>query len=633
MTEKPTVLSPVSDGIPTQLKAHDRWIVWRLEWREPKNGKPGRWNKTPYNAGSGRLASSTDPQTWCTFNVAWDAYQQSLTSKQPYSGIGFMLGDGWTGIDLDGCRAENGDMEKWARDALARIHGYTEVSVSGTGAHVICQGSVPPGKRQRDDATREHTGIAIYDKGRYFAVSGRLLPESQPIADQTTSLAALHAWLFKDNHREPPPVSTDDLITHARRAKDGAKFGRLWDGQWEGDYGSQSEADLALCMKLAFWTRRDAGLIDSYFRRSGLMRDKWNREQYRTGTIAKAIETTTETWNPHAHVHNGREYASQPQSQPPETPSVIEEAAPDIYAGSFLEPAAMIDQILYPGITVFAGKSKLGKSWFTTQLALAIAGQTKLADYFEVMKPGRVLYLSLEESRPQTKKRLHMLMPSMSDFLQNVHYVYEMAPLLTGGAAALDAHLEKHPAEVVIVDSLLAFVRQAGRKNVDVMQADYNVVNTLRAIAVKHGIALIIVAHTRKAPGDAVDTVQGTMGLVAAADAVWVLNRDGNGNVVLTVTGRDVYSTVFGLTQVRDGGWKVTGEGDEVKQGLERREILDLLRENGPMRVVSIARALHKSVSNISNLLSKLAGQDLVTRSKHGTYFVQQNQQHPSSSV
>jgi DNA-binding transcriptional ArsR family regulator len=101
----------------------------------------------------------------------------------------------------------------------------------------------------------------------------------------------------------------------------------------------------------------------------------------------------------------------------------------------------------------------------------------------------------------------------------------------------------------------------------------------------------------------------------------------------LTVTGRDVYSTVFGLTQVRDGGWKVTGEGDEVKQGLERREILDLLRENGPMRVVSIARALHKSVSNISNLLSKLAGQDLVTRSKHGTYFVQQNQQHPSSSV
>jgi len=62
---------------------------------------------------------------------------------------------------------------------------------------------------------------------------------------------------------------------------------------------SQSEADLALCCKLAFWTERDASRIDVLFRRSGLMRDKWERTDYRDATIAKAIQQTSETWFGH----------------------------------------------------------------------------------------------------------------------------------------------------------------------------------------------------------------------------------------------------------------------------------------------------------------------------------------------
>jgi hypothetical protein len=87
------------------------------------------------------------------------------------------------------------------------------------------------------------------------------------------------------------------VIARARNANDGGKFARLWDAQWS-DYASQSEADLALCVKLAFWTNRDAARIDALFRRSGLMREKWNREDYRTATIGRAIEQTAETWKP-----------------------------------------------------------------------------------------------------------------------------------------------------------------------------------------------------------------------------------------------------------------------------------------------------------------------------------------------
>jgi len=294
--------------------------------------------------------------------------------------------------------------------------------------------------------------------------------------------------------------------------------------------------------------------------------------------------------------------------------------APEIYSGNYKEPEMIIDDILYPGVTVLAGKSKLGKSWFALQLALAIASETPLAEYFHIRKPGRVLYLALEESKRQTHKRLHMLLPHATDFLDSLAFMYEMPPLLAGGAAALDAHLSEHPCEVLVIDTLLAAVRQAGRKNVDVMQADYNIMNTLHQLAAKHNIAIIVVAHTRKAPGDPLDTVQGTMGLVAAADAVWVMSRDVSGNTVLNVTGRDVYSNVFGLQRVRDGGWKVTGEGDEIAQGTERREIIELLRENGPMKLVSLGRILHKSVSNLHNMLSKLCEAGLVTRTHYGTY-------------
>jgi hypothetical protein len=45
-----------------------------------------------------------------------------------------------------------------------------------------------------------------------------------------------------------------------------------------------------LCNTLAFWCNNDAGLINEAFRQSGMMREKWEREDYREGTITKAIE-------------------------------------------------------------------------------------------------------------------------------------------------------------------------------------------------------------------------------------------------------------------------------------------------------------------------------------------------------
>jgi hypothetical protein len=293
------------------------------------------------------------------------------------------------------------------------------------------------------------------------------------------------------------------------------------------------------------------------------------------------------------------------------------------YRAECVEPAPLIKPILYPGLTILGGRPKMGKSWFALQLAIAAANQLKLGGYLPVEKKLRSLYVSLEDREPQFKKRLHHLAPDES-YLAGMDVQYELAPLLAGGGEQLDLTLASTPVDLLIVDSLLAAAQQASRKNMDVMQADYNIVRVLRELAWKHALALLLIAHTRKAGGDFLDLIQGTSGTTAAADAVWVLQRTPEGNAMLSVTGREVPNNVFGLKRAADSpAWVITGEGDEVTQSDARQDILQLLRDKGGrkgMTPTAIAGALHKNISGVYRLLTALCDLGLVERKGRGTY-------------
>ena len=91
-------------------------------------------------------------------------------------------------------------------------------------------------------------------------------------------------------------LSDDEVLVKAREAANGAKFERLYSGDWSG-YFSQSEADQALYNHLAFWSRCDAAQMDRLFLLSGLAnREKAKRADYRNRTIAKAIAGCRETY-------------------------------------------------------------------------------------------------------------------------------------------------------------------------------------------------------------------------------------------------------------------------------------------------------------------------------------------------
>src|SRR5215204_5335498 len=116
------------------------------------------------------------------------------------------------------------------------------------------------------------------------------------IAERTAQLATLYDAHFRPKREDRPqradsrsaPLSDEEIIERARAAANGAKFMRLWAGDTSEHGGDDSAADLALLGILGFWTQ-DPAQLDRIFRRSGLYREKWERADYREGTIIQAL--------------------------------------------------------------------------------------------------------------------------------------------------------------------------------------------------------------------------------------------------------------------------------------------------------------------------------------------------------
>ena len=161
----------------------------------------------------------------------------------------------------------------WDYEALEEIkslHSYAEISPSGTGAHVIVKASIPKSKKIGNHE--------MYDHARYFTVTGNHIEGTPKIINNVQKeVTALYQKWFPEKEVVTPKstVSTietigDNKILEAiAKAKNSEKFKALYEGNWQGIYPSQSEADLAFCGMLAFYTQ-DAAQIDAILSRLDL---------------------------------------------------------------------------------------------------------------------------------------------------------------------------------------------------------------------------------------------------------------------------------------------------------------------------------------------------------------------------
>jgi putative DNA primase/helicase len=158
---------PTIHGVPESLRSLHAWVVWRYESRRDKSGERKR-TKVPYNVhtvgldnGKPRRAKSNDSATWASFDQALQAL-----GCGGFDGIGLVMAHDLNGWDFDHCRdSETGAIDEWAGRGIDALSGYSEVSPSGTGIHVIARASLPPGGRKVSiPGAREGAKVECYDR-------------------------------------------------------------------------------------------------------------------------------------------------------------------------------------------------------------------------------------------------------------------------------------------------------------------------------------------------------------------------------------------------------------------------------------------------------------------------------------
>jgi putative DNA primase/helicase len=150
---------------PDELRNRRQFVLWKLRKRRDKSGET-KWDKVPHQPG-GDFADTTDLMTWCSFEDALEALEEG---KHGFRGIGFVFSsaDPYTGIDLDDCRdPATGELEEWAKQIVRKLDGYSELSPSGKGVHIIVRGKV-----QKPRNTKR---IEAYSAERFFTMTGRIL--------------------------------------------------------------------------------------------------------------------------------------------------------------------------------------------------------------------------------------------------------------------------------------------------------------------------------------------------------------------------------------------------------------------------------------------------------------------------
>jgi putative DNA primase/helicase len=273
--------------IPKELKDILQWVCWMLEYN---HSNPQKGKKRPINIRTRKPASVTNPKDWGSFDCA-----VRRLKKGGVDGIGFVFteNDPYVGIDLDNCRdVKTGEIAPRAQKIINRFGSYTEVSPSGTGIHIIVKGRLP-GKGI-------NTGkIEIYDKGRYFTITGDLVPGTNPkIKNKPGAVNNFYRELIRpegqdSSKRKRQDRQTDfEILAKLTSSDTSGKFSKLHTGDTSG-YSSQSEAELAYCSYLTKVTS-SAETIDRIFRTSKLYREKWDERRgeltYGEMTIKKVLK-------------------------------------------------------------------------------------------------------------------------------------------------------------------------------------------------------------------------------------------------------------------------------------------------------------------------------------------------------
>jgi AAA domain/Transcriptional regulator, AbiEi antitoxin len=284
----------------------------------------------------------------------------------------------------------------------------------------------------------------------------------------------------------------------------------------------------------------------------------------------------------------------------------------------------VVPGIIVEGLTLIAGKPKIGKSWLLLHTAIAVArGGFTLGDIHCI--ECDVLYCALEDNLRRLQSRMTKLLGISQPWPKRLQFRCEMPRLTEGGLDSIKQWIEsvEHP-RLIIID-VLTRVRPPRKKDQPQYDADYDSVVELRTLANAHGIAVVVVHHQRKMEADdPFDTISGTLGLTGVPDSVLVLkyDRDGSGTVVLHGRGRDLAEIEKAISFNKSTCvWTITGEVPDVRASTERTAILAAMQEiGGPASANEVAAGAELKPGSVRKMLERMAKAGTIARIGRGKY-------------
>jgi hypothetical protein len=462
--------------IPESMREATRWVNWQAVQRD------GRWTKVPINSRTMQPASSTDPGTWSDYEQAC----RRTDFKNGIYGVGFMLGDGWVGVDFDGLDF-NVELMKWVGEWIEGCGTYVELSPSGTGYHAIYHGVALPSWSQN-----RRGPVEVYEKARFFCVTGNAPYEREANDAQYSLDAVCSTFLRRDtipavSPPVPPSASVGNHTTDA------------------GGTGDASAADWALCCDLAARGFREQEIVcrlREKMEREG-RHEKARRDDYVVGTARKALSSAKPAGEAVAPLSIAS-VASVMIANPVKTPYVISRVLRRGEVGMVVAPP------------------KARKSFLVADLAIAGATGGDWFGQYPVAK-GRVLLVDNELSLNEIADRTRTLLGETGHGMDEIRALDVMS--LRDSDAGIDAVVKQieeleEPYDLIVFDALYMFLEKGMDEN---SNADMTVLlRKFRRLAARTGAAVMLVHHTSKgiqSGKDSIDLGAGAGALGRAVDA------------------------------------------------------------------------------------------------------------------
>lgn len=450
---------------------------------------------------------------------------------------------------------------QWAQDLIQQLDTYTEISPSGQGAHLWLKISGPkPTNRVLKSGPGQEVNLLAHH--RYSTVTWEPLGLVRPIRELTAE--EVESLLEAPDPLWEQVVLESQLVQSLLKSEIPEQFRTL----------SQSELDWAVAKELARFTRDPERIKALFYKIPLLVREKLHRDDYLARTISKALAGEERTVGSLRLV---------PALELLETSEA---------------PKGIVFGLLPVGLTILAGRPKLGKTWLALQIARSVALGEPLLGLFSV-EAGRVIYLALEDTPWRMGKRLEVWGPPPP----NLYFGFD--PVTLSQAEQL---LEAEQPFLLVIDTLLAATRASG-DGMGRVKAEYDELLALEKAAVRQGSAVLIVTHTAKAERSfSLDKVLGTTGVTAAVDSVITLSPGGDsGVVVLESRARDYAPLELNLRWA--DGWIVESD----KQSSHRAQLLALL-DTGPKTTEDLSSVLGLSPKKIRKILNEMVAEGVIKK-------------------